>query len=427
MSEGTKQGEWSRPPGEEAVWTYRGYQMRGGEFNTAMVHFFRAEIARSNIWRQRLDATTNWAVITTGATISFAFTSRGAASGVDHGVIILNTLLVTVFLIIEARRYRYYELWSSRVRLMETDFYAAMLVPPFQPAPDWAETLAESLLHPRFPITRSEAFGRRLRRNYILIYILLGAAWFLKIYLHPSSATDWPEFMERAAIGGVPGWLVLSMGLLFNLLVLAYGGLTVGLRDAAGEVLPRFGEEQDLRLRFKRRARARGPRTEKVRLPDPVLDEARAESSEALAAAMARQAKDKKTRAGAQEAEGIPNFDISERADDAAERRAWFRPRAQRRSQLLTYIITGQPDAVGGAIIEKLGRGVTAIPARGLYADSERGVLLCALTVTEVAHLRAAVEAVDPRAFVIVSPVQEVLGGGFRPLDTDAADGGLGG
>ena len=38
-----------------------------------MVHFFRAEVHRANIWRQRLDTTTNWAVVTTGAAISFAF------------------------------------------------------------------------------------------------------------------------------------------------------------------------------------------------------------------------------------------------------------------------------------------------------------------------------------------------------------------
>ncbi|GBL19563.1 hypothetical protein EMGBS3_12690 [Anaerolineaceae bacterium] len=70
-----------------------------------------------------------------------------------YGLILLDTLLVTLFVWIEARRYRYYELWSHRVRLMETDFFAAMLVPPFAPSPDWAESLAESLLQPDFPIS----------------------------------------------------------------------------------------------------------------------------------------------------------------------------------------------------------------------------------------------------------------------------------
>src|SRR5882762_10028595 len=31
------------------------------EFNTAMVHFYRGEVQRSNAWRTRLDTTTYWA------------------------------------------------------------------------------------------------------------------------------------------------------------------------------------------------------------------------------------------------------------------------------------------------------------------------------------------------------------------------------
>ena len=93
----------SQDPGyTEPVWTYRGYHLRASEFTTAMVHFFRAEVHRANVWRQRLDATTNWAVVTTGAALSFAF---GESQGVS-GVILLNMLLITMFLWIEARRYR---------------------------------------------------------------------------------------------------------------------------------------------------------------------------------------------------------------------------------------------------------------------------------------------------------------------------------
>lgn len=385
------------PPAEQPVWTYRGYQMRSAEFNTAMVHFFRAEVSRSGTWRQRLDATTNWAVITTGATISFAFTSRGTEAGVDHGVIILNTLLITVFLLIEARRYRYYELWSSRVRLMETDFYAAMLVPPFQPAPDWAETLAESLLHPKFPISNAEAFGRRFRRNYMLIYLLLGAAWFLKVWLHPTPALSLDEFIARAAIGSVPGWAVVTVGVAFNLVVLAVGWLTLGLQDTAGEVLPRYGQFQLPRFGLPMWLRGRGG----------VAGRAPSSASGAGSAS---------ARAGADRPSGAAR-------PVPADRRAWFRPKARRRSQLLTYTITSMPDAVAQRIMAETGRGVTAIPGRGMYGNTERGVLLCAVTVTEVAHLRDVVKHADPHAFVIVSPVQEVLGEGFIPLADEPEDG----
>src|SRR5512146_2454617 len=99
------------PIPEEPVWTYRGYRLKTSEFVTAMVHLFRAEVQRANGWRQRLDTTTNWAVVATGATLSIAFSQ----ANVHHGVIILNSLLITLFLFIEARRYRYYELWSYRI------------------------------------------------------------------------------------------------------------------------------------------------------------------------------------------------------------------------------------------------------------------------------------------------------------------------
>ena len=93
-------------PNLEELWQFSGQGLRSGEFNTAMVHFYRAEVTRSNTWRQRLDATTNWAVVTTGAALSFAF---GGISNTPT-VILIDTFLVLMFLFIEARRYRYYEL-----------------------------------------------------------------------------------------------------------------------------------------------------------------------------------------------------------------------------------------------------------------------------------------------------------------------------
>lgn len=220
----------------EAVWTFRGYRLRPSEFTTAMVHFFRAEISRANVWRMRLDTTTNWAVVTTGAAITIAFNASA-----HHGVILLNTLLVTLFLYIEARRYRYYELWSYRVRLMETDFFASMLVPPFHPAPDWAEALAENLLHPNFPISMWEAFGRRFRRNYMWIYIILAVAWVVKSWLlMPTVVGSWSDFFNVTAIGNIPGFIVLIVGVIFNGVLFSIGLLTATLHRATGEVLPRY-------------------------------------------------------------------------------------------------------------------------------------------------------------------------------------------
>lgn len=220
------------PAAEDSVWTYRGYRMRPAEFNTAWVHYYRAEIQRSNTWRTRLDATTNWAVVTVAAAISFSLSSPAN----HYGVILLDTMLVTIFAWIEARRYRYYELWSYRARLLETNFFAAMLVPPFKPADDWAETLANSLRHPRFSIGMLEAFGRRLRRNYLWIYVILALAWALKSYLHPTEAVSWADFFTRSAIGPISGEVMVALGLLFNGSLFAIALYTTRLRNASGEV-----------------------------------------------------------------------------------------------------------------------------------------------------------------------------------------------
>jgi len=341
-----------KPDLEEPVWTYRGYRLKTSEFVTAMVHLFRSEIQRANVWRQRLDTTTNWAVVTTGAAVSIAFSQPE----IHHGIIILNTLLVTWFLFIEARRYRYYELWSYRVRLMETDFFAAMLVPPFHPSADWAESLAENLLSPSFPISMWEAFGRRLRRNYLWIFLILGLAWIAKTWLFPEPPADLAEFITRGAVGSVSGQIMIGLGLIYYGILAVLAIATLGMTRASGEVLPRFGSEH--------------------------LDE-QAETSKVI---------------------GLRGF---------------LAPRHKRR-QYLAIIITDQPEAVSSEIIKELRRGVTALSGKGMYTGEARAVLMCALTVTEINNLKAVTSRTDPKAFVVISSAQNIFGRGFAPLDEKA-------
>ncbi len=211
-------------------------RMSPSEFNTAMIHFYRGEVQRSNTWRNRLDTTTNWAVITAGATLSFVFSSPSN----PHFVIPINSILVAIFLLMEARRYRYYEIWSSRVRVLETGYFAHLLAPESTPADEsWAEHLAADLITPHFTITEWEAVGRRLRRNYLWIFALLALSWNLKVYLHPLPARDFDAFIDRATVGVVPGWAVFVVGVIFNAAIALFAVGTVRLREATGEVLPK--------------------------------------------------------------------------------------------------------------------------------------------------------------------------------------------
>jgi uncharacterized membrane protein len=68
----------------------------------ALAHLYRGEVYRSTVWRTRLDSSTNWAVVTTGIALSATYSSAEASPL----PIVLVGLLVSVFLLFEARRYR---------------------------------------------------------------------------------------------------------------------------------------------------------------------------------------------------------------------------------------------------------------------------------------------------------------------------------
>jgi uncharacterized membrane protein len=187
------------------------------EFNPAemgaIAHLYRGEVYRSTVWRSRLDNTTNWSVVTTGLALSLAFADADASIL----PLILVGLLVSVFLILEARRYRYFNVWRARCRLMETDFYAPLLrgSPPAMDG-HWNTLLADDYHHPQFHVSMLLALGRRLRKNYLYILGVQAFAYFGKLLIHPTPSGNLEVLFERAAIGPIPGEVVLLIGVLFQ-------------------------------------------------------------------------------------------------------------------------------------------------------------------------------------------------------------------
>jgi len=180
----------------------------------AIAHLYRGEVYRSTIWRSRLDNTTNWSVVTTGLALSISYASPESSPL----PLILVGLLVAVFLMFEGRRYRYFNVWRARCRLMETDFYAPMLRGEGTKLDDkWNALLASDYLRPHFHISYARAVGRRLRKNYIYILTIQGVAYFGKLAIHPTALTNLSDLIDRAAIGPVSGVLVLFAGVVFHL------------------------------------------------------------------------------------------------------------------------------------------------------------------------------------------------------------------
>ncbi len=74
---------------------------------------------------------------------------------------------MTFFLVFEARRYRYYNTFRARARLLEIDFYVPMLRgQSVDLGGKWATMLSDDYSKPHYHISFSRALGRRLRNNY---------------------------------------------------------------------------------------------------------------------------------------------------------------------------------------------------------------------------------------------------------------------
>jgi uncharacterized membrane protein len=155
-------------------------------------------------------------------------------------MILLNTLLIMYFLFIEARRYRFYDLWRARVRLIETEFFADLLIPEEEDnAVNWRALLADELRRPRFSIGLWESLGRRLRRNYLWIFGVLLMSWLVKVSIHPTAIGSLDELRQRIAIGPVPAWVVLLAGVLFHAFLAILLITTRRSRPSVSEVEPR--------------------------------------------------------------------------------------------------------------------------------------------------------------------------------------------
>lgn len=181
-------------------------------------HFYRGELGRANVWRTRLDTTTNWAVATTGVLISVTFSS----SGISHSILLAGVPVVLLFLYIEARRFRQYDLYRSRVRLLEQNYYSTLFSSEEgENTLDWQGLMAKSLHKPTFQLRLSEALSARVRRTYVFLLAILTGVWGLKLIIHPIPAQQWEKVVRRAGIAGlIPYWLSLTFwGILWAVLL----------------------------------------------------------------------------------------------------------------------------------------------------------------------------------------------------------------
>jgi uncharacterized membrane protein len=187
-----------------------------------LAHYYRAMVGRADVWRLRMDTTTNWAIGATAAVGSFTL---GNAT-VPHYVVWIATAMTVAFLLLEARRLTFYNLWQRRALLLEIGLIRPALVAARpnggedeSPAPlqtggrfdiDVSRVLGAGLGTTIPSMSRTKAVARRLRRVYLFLFGVQLFVWGFKLANHPSAAASVREFVERAHIAAIPGAAVVA-------------------------------------------------------------------------------------------------------------------------------------------------------------------------------------------------------------------------
>lgn len=174
-----------------------------------LVHFYRAVVGHMDVWRQRMDATTNWAAATSAGMITFAF----GTSASPHFVLLLALGFQGVFLLMESRRYQMFDLWRRRFRVLNQH----LVVPVLREDAELATAAAPSLAALASDLGRTvphlglmDSVGYRIRRNYGYLFMVTLVAWVLHLETQPDAATSFADFGARARVGLIPGPLVLG-------------------------------------------------------------------------------------------------------------------------------------------------------------------------------------------------------------------------
>lgn len=146
-------------------------------------------------------------------------------------LLLVGLLLLSMFLFFEVRRYRFYDVWRARVRLLQENVFANAFDPAGVEHPRWREEVGEDLRRPTFKVSFFEALSRRVRRVYALLFAIVGVAWVSKVTLFTPEA----QWTEAAELPGVPG-IVVATGLAVFYFAVVVVAAWPAERHAKGEI-----------------------------------------------------------------------------------------------------------------------------------------------------------------------------------------------
>ena len=149
-----------------------------------------------------------WLLVLTVAEVAVA---QAPLARLAIGVLLVGMALITVFWGYESRRFRFTDIWYSRLRKIEENFYGPILRRDLvSPESSWGRLIAEDLFNPTYKLPRLFALRQRFTRNYWPIYAVLLGAWVVHVLAFPEEAGSWSDVKEHLRSGLLPWWAPIS-------------------------------------------------------------------------------------------------------------------------------------------------------------------------------------------------------------------------
>ena len=76
-------------------------------------------------------------------------------------------------------------------------------------------------------------------------------------------------------------------------------------------------------------------------------------------------------------------------------------------------VITSKPEEMSFALMTNLSRGVTAVPAKGMYSKEGKSLLMCVISRRQINAFKRIIQQIDPDCFAVLANVSQVVGLGF--------------
>ena len=76
-------------------------------------------------------------------------------------------------------------------------------------------------------------------------------------------------------------------------------------------------------------------------------------------------------------------------------------------------VVTSKPEEMASTLMRNLSRGVTVMPAKGMYSKEDKALLMCVISRRQINAFKKIIQQVDPDSFAVLANVSQVVGLGF--------------